>query len=104
MVIYSEFYIFDFHRRAIYIFKELEISVMIIVMFLYIIFQEGPMAHAGSIIAAGLGKGRVRLPCRKKRISVCLFVLIISIKATDHKFCKNYSDKYILLLMYFNTL
>lgn len=28
------------------------------------------MAHAGSIIAAGLGRGRVRLPGRKKRVSV----------------------------------
>jgi len=33
-------------------------------------FQEGPMAHAGSIIAAGLGRGRVRLPCKKRRVSV----------------------------------
>ena len=27
------------------------------------------MAHSGGIIAAGLGKGRIRL-CRKKRVSV----------------------------------
>ncbi|KAL4225953.1 H(+)/Cl(-) exchange transporter 7 [Mactra antiquata] len=32
--------------------------------------KEGPMAHSGSIIAAGLGKGRVRLPCGKKRVSI----------------------------------
>ncbi|KAK3601630.1 hypothetical protein CHS0354_038180, partial [Potamilus streckersoni] len=31
--------------------------------------KEGPMAHSGSIIAAGLGKGRIRL-CRKKRVSL----------------------------------
>ena len=32
--------------------------------------QEGPMAHSGSIIAAGIGKGRLRLPCGRRRVSV----------------------------------
>ncbi|XP_053401243.1 H(+)/Cl(-) exchange transporter 7-like [Mercenaria mercenaria] len=32
--------------------------------------KEGPMAHSGSIIAAALGKGRVRLLCKKKRASI----------------------------------
>ncbi|XP_052816408.1 H(+)/Cl(-) exchange transporter 7-like isoform X2 [Mya arenaria] len=32
--------------------------------------KEGPMAHGGSIIAAGLGRGRVRLPCKNKRVSL----------------------------------
>ena len=29
------------------------------------------MAHSGGIIAAGMGKGRIRL-CRKKRVSVSI--------------------------------
>ncbi|XP_060562417.1 H(+)/Cl(-) exchange transporter 7-like [Ruditapes philippinarum] len=32
--------------------------------------KEGPMAHSGSIIAAGIGKGRLRLPCGRKRVSI----------------------------------
>ena len=32
------------------------------------------MAHSGGIIAAGLGKGRIRL-CRKKRVSVSFYYI-----------------------------
>lgn len=63
------------------------------------------MAHSGSIIAAGLGKGRVRLPCGKKRVSVCLFLKLVLKNSINYlfsitPFCSSASRIFCILVFY----
>ena len=62
---------------SIYYFLSEHVSEKKVMLHMYVPpQQEGPMAHSGSIIAAGLGRGRVRMPCRNKRVSVWLLTSI----------------------------